>query len=123
MKNSEMVRQFMFCAGQTMDIKFDDLLRRDLTLRLELIREEFLELQDAVNKDDQLKVIDGICDILYVTYGFAATMGLDVDAAFAEVHRSNMTKFDDNGEPIFRDDGKLLKGPNFEEPNLEQFCG
>lgn len=60
-----------------------------------------------------------LADVLYVTYGCALEFGIDLDAVFDEVHRSNMSKLDDDGKPVYREDGKVIKGPNYEPPNLE----
>lgn len=89
-------------------------------LRYKLIKEELDEYQDAVTTMDIVKIADALTDILYVVYGTGHAFGIDLDKCFAEVHNSNMTKLDDRGQPIFRDDGKILKGPNYKEPNLEQ---
>ncbi len=122
MKNSEMVREFMEAVSQPVDVPYSKLPFALMKMRLDLIEEEYLELKEATYGDDLVGLLDGLADILYVTYGMAITLGLPIDEAFAEVHRSNMTKLDENGEPIFREDGKLLKGPNYEPPSLERFC-
>ncbi len=60
-----------------------------------------------------------LSDLVYVCYQYAANMGWDLDEAMYRVHESNMSKLDDDGKPIYRDDGKVLKGPNYKPPNLE----
>lgn len=70
------------------------------------------ERRSACDAGDLTASADGIAYVLYVVYGTAVTYGLDADALIREVHRSNMSKLDDNGQPIRRDDGKILKGPN-----------
>lgn len=87
-------------------------------LRCALIEEEAAEFRDAVEADDLVEVADAIGDLLYVVYGAALTFGIPAREVFAEVHRSNMTKLNDDGEPDFRGDGKVLKGPNFSPPEL-----
>lgn len=87
-------------------------------LRCALIEEEAREFRDALEADDIVEVADAIGDLLYVVYGAARTFGIPVRAVFAEVHRSNMTKLGRDGEPIFRADGKVLKGPDFSPPDL-----
>lgn len=90
-------------------------------LRLDLIDEEVYELQDAViNDQDIVAVADALTDILYVVYGAAVAYGIDIDACFREVHRSNMSKLGADGKPIYREDGKVLKGPNYSPPNLHK---
>lgn len=90
-------------------------------LRLELIREEVAELQAAVDGMDMLAIADGLTDILYVVYGAGHAFGIDLDECFHEVHSSNMTKLGPGGRPLYRKDGKVMKGPHYREPNLEQF--
>ena len=90
-------------------------------LRLDLIDEEVQELRDGLGKGSLLEVADALTDILYVVYGAGHSFGIDLDDCFNEVHRSNMTKLGEDGRPMYRDDGKVMKGPNYETPNLEQF--
>jgi len=89
-------------------------------LRISLIEEELEELKEAMGKEDMVGVADALTDILYVTYGAGAAFGIDLDKCFEEVHSSNMSKLDRNGHPIYRNDGKILKGPDYFEPNLEK---
>lgn len=88
-------------------------------LRIELIREELDELVEAISKDDIVEVADALTDILYVTYGAGHSFGINLDACFHEVQRSNMSKLGEDGKPIYRDDGKILKGPGYSEPDLK----
>jgi len=89
-----------------------------------LIVEEFKEFLEAenqlltgfvVNATDTLKEL---ADIVYVCYQYAENLGWDLDEALNRVHRSNMSKLGEDGEPVYREDGKVLKGPNYEPPNL-----
>ena len=73
---------------------------------------------DADNKD-LLEVADALTDILYVTYGAGHAFGINLDECFKEVQKSNMSKLGEDGKPIYRDDGKVLKGPNYFEPDLK----
>ena len=66
-------------------------------------------------------MLDAICDLIYVAIGFALKAGMDIDGAFREVHRSNMSKLDKDGKPIKRADGKVLKGPHFTPPKLDAY--
>ena len=88
-------------------------------LRNNLLREEARELIEACDAGDLTAIADGIADVLYVVYGTAVTYGLDADALVREVHRSNMSKLGDDGQPLRRDDGKILKGPSYSPPQLE----
>jgi predicted HAD superfamily Cof-like phosphohydrolase len=89
-------------------------------LRMKLIFEEFKELCEAIADGDFVGIVDGLSDLRYVTYGTYHEFGLGpiAEAAFNEVHRSNMSKLGKDGKPIYRADGKVLKGPNFTKPNI-----
>ena len=89
-------------------------------MRLELIAEELGELEEAIANKDLVGIADALTDILYVTYGAGHAFGLDLDACFREVQRSNMSKLGEDGKPIYREDGKVLKGPNYSEPDLKK---
>lgn len=89
-------------------------------LRIALIEEEVGELKDAIEQRDMIEVADALADILYVVYGAGLAFGIDLDKCFREVHRSNMTKLDLDGNPIKHPEtGKIVKGPNYEKPRLE----
>ena len=87
-------------------------------LRIDLIQEELQELIDALDAKDIVEIADALTDILYVTYGAGHSFGLDLDECFLEVHRSNMSKLGEDGRPLYRPDGKVMKGPNYETPQL-----
>mgnify|MGYP000311711871 CR=1 FL=1 len=87
-------------------------------LRVDLIEEELDELKEAIANDDLVEVADALADLLYVVYGAGAAFGINLDACFHEVHSSNMSKLGEDGKPIYREDGKVMKGPNFREPAL-----
>ena len=101
---------------------------RDLVTRTrqrDLITEEFKEFLEAEAtlylssskvREDCLKEL---ADLVYVCYQYAVNMGWDLDEAMFRVHESNMSKLDEEGKPILREDGKVLKGPNYKPPNLE----
>lgn len=97
-------------------------------LRFDLLYEELLEYKNAysdldiTNKEHQREVLDALVDLQYVLIGTIQSHGMQniFEAAFAEVHRSNMTKFPD-GKVIMREDGKILKPDTFTPPNLLQF--
>ena len=90
-------------------------------LRYELIREELDELKEALKNKDLLEVADALTDILYVTYGAGHAFGIDLDSCFEEVQQSNMSKLDKYGKPIYNENGKVMKGPNYFKPNLNKF--
>lgn len=73
-------------------------------------KQEFVAAKAALLKE--------LCDLQYVLSGFAVTFGLPFDEAFRRVHESNMSKLGPDGKPVYREDGKVMKGPNYKEPNL-----
>tara|TARA_R110002020_G_scaffold395872_1_gene605911 strand:+ start:788 stop:1171 length:384 start_codon:yes stop_codon:yes gene_type:complete len=90
----------------------------EATLMNSLIHEELMELNEAIDNDDLVEIADALGDILYVTAQQATMIGMPVDALLREIQRSNLSKLGADGEPIFREDGKVLKGPNFSEPDI-----
>jgi predicted HAD superfamily Cof-like phosphohydrolase len=86
-------------------------------LRADLIREEGREAGEALESGDLEHTAKELADLVYVAYGAAVTLGIDLDRAVAEVHRSNMSKLVD-GRPVMRADGKVLKGPNYQPPDM-----
>jgi predicted HAD superfamily Cof-like phosphohydrolase len=120
MTNFEMVAEFMSAFGQEVN-KSATLRNEDVQkLRVALIEEELQELIDAIRDEDTVEVADALTDLLYVVYGAGHAFGLDLDTCFKEVHASNMSKLGDDGKPIHREDGKVLKGPSFFQPNLHK---
>src|SRR6056300_1035709 len=121
MSNFNKVKTFMETFGQEVKTKPSFSTDKINSLRYDLIKEELEELKEAMKNKDLLEVADALTDILYVTYGAGHAFGIDLDKCFEEVQNSNMSKLDENGKPIYREDGKILKGPDFFEPNLKQF--
>ena len=121
MSNFQKVKTFMTTYGQEIkeSASFPD--ENIIKLRIKLIKEELEELEQALNDKNLLEVADALTDILYVTYGAGHSFGINLDACFAEVQRSNMSKLDENGKPIYNEYGKVMKGPNFSKPNLKQY--
>ncbi len=89
-------------------------------LREELIREEFRELRDALDDGDIEQICKESTDLLYVVIGLMVTYGVPVTECFREIQRSNMSKLGEDGKPIYRSDGKVLKGPNYSEADMKQ---
>lgn len=85
-----------------------------------LIVEELHELARGFDNGDPVEIFDAICDIIYVTAQQAHLHGYPLDEGLREVQRSNMSKLGLDGEPIIREDGKVLKGPNYSPPNLRK---
>ena len=83
---------------------------------------EFLEAEGMLFRDNPIfpaEALKELADLVYVAYQYATNMGWDLDEALNRVHLSNMSKLDEDGNPIYRDDGKVLKGPNYKPPILE----
>ena len=121
MTNFNSVKKFMEIFGQEVKTKAEFPSEKIIKLRYDLIKEELNEFEQALKDKDLKEVADSLTDILYVTYGAGHAFGIDLDKCFNEVQRSNMSKLDSDGKPIYNDDGKVLKGPNFSKPNLKQF--
>ena len=94
------------------------------TLQRRLIVEEFKEFLDAENQlimgltVNSAECLKELADLVYVAYQYAENLGWDLDEALDRVHKSNLSKLDENGNPIYREDGKVLKGPNYQPPTL-----
>ena len=121
MTNFQKVKTFMQTFGQEVKSKPSFSSDKINELRYNLIREELDELKQAMNNKDILEVADALTDILYVTYGAGHAFGINLDKCFDEVQNSNMSKLDKDGKPIYDEKGKVMKGPNYFKPNLNQF--
>jgi len=90
-------------------------------LRFELMKEENEEYLEAVQNNDIVEIADALGDMLYILCGTILEHGLQhkIEAVFDEIQRSNMSKLGEDGKPIFREDGKVMKGPNYFKPNFE----
>ena len=121
MSNFEDVKIFMKTFGQMVKTKpqFPD--EKTMQLRFELIREELDELEQAMKTKNLKEIADALTDILYVTYGDGYAYGINLDNCFKEVQRANMSKLGKDGKPIYNEKGKVMKGPNYLEPDLKQF--
>ena len=83
-----------------------------------LIDEEWSEFHEAYHFKDDCEQLKELADLVYVAYQFAASQEWDLDKAMNRVHHSNMSKLGNDGKPVYRDDGKVLKGPNYKPPTL-----
>lgn len=125
--NFQKVQEFHEAMGARRNVWPPD--RTLAALREDLIYEEHAEFADEIAPAvygtapaDKRKLAKELADILYVVYGTADAFGIDIDRVFEEVHRSNMSKLVD-GKPLKREDGKVLKGPNYTPPNLDFIDG
>ena len=121
MTNFENVKKFMQTFGQEVRTKASSPNDKVVSLRLDLIGEELSELEEAIKKKDIKEVADALTDILYVTYGAGHAFGIDLDRCFEEVQSSNMSKLGSDGKPIYNEQGKVMKGPDYFKPNLNKF--
>ena len=121
MSNFKDVKIFMEKFGQMVRTKpqFPD--DKTMQLRFDLIKEELSELEEAMKTKNLKEVADALTDILYVTYGAGYAYGIDLDQCFKEVQRANMSKLGEDGQPIYNDQGKVMKGPNYTKPDLSKF--
>ena len=118
--NFDLVEEFMTAFDQDVQKKAAMPDRKTAMLRLKLILEEYEELETAVEEHHLVGIADALTDILYVTYGAGHAFGINLDECFEEVHESNMSKLGPDGKPIYRDDGKVMKGPDYREPDLRK---
>jgi predicted HAD superfamily Cof-like phosphohydrolase len=121
MSNFNKVGIFMKTFGQEVKSKPSFSTDKINKLRIDLIKEELDELKEAMDNNDLLEVADALTDILYVTYGAGHAFGVNLDKCFDEVQNSNMSKLSENGEPIYNESGKVMKGPNYFKPDLTKF--
>ena len=121
MSNFEDVKKFMVTFNQVVRTKpqFPD--DKTMQLRFDLIKEELNELEHAMKTKNLKEIADALTDILYVTYGAGYAYGINLDKCFKEVQRANMSKLGNDGKPIYNEKGKVMKGPNYSEPNLKRF--
>ena len=121
MSNFEDVKKFMDTFGQIVETKPQFPNDKTMQLRFDLIKEELNELEHAMKTKNLKEIADALTDILYVTYGAGYAYGINLDKCFKEVQRANMSKLGKDGKPIYNEKGKVMKGPNYFEPNLKQF--
>lgn len=119
--NHNKVKEFHETYGAYIseESKLPDSSIRDL--RKSLLQEEFDEYIKAEEDNDLVEIADALGDMMYIIYGTAISYGIPLDDIFNEIHASNMSKLGEDGRPIRREDGKILKGPNFFRPDIAKF--
>lgn len=117
-KNAQMVAQFRHHFNLPVR-SFPDVFAADLDLHGKLLAEEVSEFLIAVKDRDPVEILDALADVQYVLYGCALDAGLDVDAAFERVHKSNMAKLGPDGKPIKDEFGKVRKPEGWQPPDLK----
>ncbi len=124
-----LVKQFHRGMGQPISVVMTDLPLFEL--RWNLIKEEMQELNEELASgavdimrgkppENMLEIFKELADLQYVISGFAVTYGIDLDGLIKDIHQSNMSKLED-GKPVKREDGKVLKGKNYKPPQLDRF--
>jgi|TARA_B110000438_G_scaffold265149_1_gene278265 predicted HAD superfamily Cof-like phosphohydrolase len=121
MSNFNSVKEFMRIFGQEIKAKPGFPSEKITQLRYNLIKEELGEFKQAIDENNLREVADALTDILYVTYGAGHAFGIDLNKCFEEVQKSNMSKLDKNGKPIYNNEGKVMKGPSYFKPDLTPF--
>jgi|TARA_B110000914_G_scaffold198222_1_gene188476 predicted HAD superfamily Cof-like phosphohydrolase len=121
MSNFQSVKKFMQTFGQEIKDKTEFPNEKIVRLRYDLIKEELEELNQAIKDKDMKEVADALTDILYVTYGAGHAFGINLDECFEEVQKSNMSKLGADDKPIYNENGKVMKGPNYFKPDLNKF--
>ena len=113
----DMVAGFTKAMGQVFDQEPD---RETALLRQKLIMEEAGEVFEELDREviNKVALTKELADLLYVVHGTAVAFGLPLEPAFVRVHQSNMSKLGEDGKPIYREDGKVMKGPNYRPPEL-----
>ncbi len=140
----DLVRRFHEVYGLPVKTDTPNVDRQRVHMRMRLIAEEFAELFGAVygsrareiveeataraaaadsRRRDTVETADALGDLVYVIYGMALETGIPMGAVLAEIQASNLSKLGEDGKPIYREDGKVLKGPHFFPPNLKKVLG
>ena len=117
------VTEFHNAFGLSVELKPKADLPSPITeLRYNLMKEENEEYLEAVKSNDLIEIGDALGDMLYILCGTIISHGFQdkIEALFDEIQRSNMSKLGDDGKPIYREDGKVLKGPNYFKPDIEK---
>lgn len=122
-KQLEQLSEFQTSYNSTMNTEPTLISDDDYSLRYRLGKEELIEYFDACKDDNLTEIADALADQLYILLGTIVSHGMQevIEPIFNEVHRSNMSKLGADGKPIYREDGKILKGENYSPPNVSQY--
>lgn len=122
-KQLQQLWDFQSAYNSTRNTKPTLITTDEAQLRYRLGKEELDEYLEACNNNELIEVADALADQLYILLGTMVAHGMKdvIEDIFDEVHRSNMSKLGEDGKPIYREDGKILKGPNFSKPNLTKY--
>ncbi|GAA4769025.1 MULTISPECIES: nucleoside triphosphate pyrophosphohydrolase family protein [Flavobacterium] len=125
-KQLNAVKEFHNAFGLgVQELPTGDLGENKNMLRFNLMKEENEEYLEAVQNNDIVEIADALGDMLYILCGTILEHGLQhkIEEVFDEIQRSNMSKLGEDGKPIYREDGKVMKGPNYFKPNFEEILG
>jgi len=122
-KQLEQLSEFQTSYNSTMNTEPTLISDDDYSLRYRLGKEELIEYFDACKDGNLTEIADALADQLYILLGTIVSHGMQevIEPIFNEVHRSNMSKLGADGKPIYREDGKVLKGENYSPPNISQY--
>jgi predicted HAD superfamily Cof-like phosphohydrolase len=122
-KQLEQLSEFQTSYNSTMNTEPTLISEDDYSLRYRLGKEELIEYFDACKDGNLTEIADALADQLYILLGTIVSHGMQevIEPIFNEVHRSNMSKLGADGKPIYREDGKILKGENYSPPNVSQY--
>jgi predicted HAD superfamily Cof-like phosphohydrolase len=121
--NIDKVREFHEVFGIAFEhAPIAELSEKDFMLRYNLMKEENEEYLDACKEGNLTEIADALGDMMYILFGTIVRHGLQhkIEEVFAEIHRSNMSKLDENGKPIYREDGKILKSSLYFKPQIKE---
>lgn len=118
--NFERVREFQETYQLNIGLNPHLPAQDERELRMRLLQEEFEEYLEGEANNDVVEIADALGDMLYIIYGTAVSYGIPIDEIFSEIHDSNMSKLGEDGLPIYREDGKVLKGPGYFPPRIEE---
>lgn len=113
------VKEFHTAFGQRIGEKPELPSKEERELRKNLLAEEYTEYVVAEYRHDLVEIADALADIIYIACGTAVSYGIPLDKIFENVHASNMSKLGEDGKPVRRSDGKVLKGPNYKAPDVK----
>lgn len=118
-----LVLQFQIKFGDKLNIKIENITEAHYTLRHKLMQEENNEYLEACQENNEVEIADALGDQLYILLGTINNHGMQhvIEDVFEEIHRSNMSKLGEDGKPIYRKDGKIMKGPNYFKPNIKKY--
>ena len=118
MTQFDKVKEFHEVYGLAISEQPTEPSAEERNLRMALLAEEFAEYVEAETNNDLVEIADALGDMLYIIYGTCVSYGIPINEVFDEIHRSNLSKLGEDGSPIYREDGKVMKGPYYFKPDI-----